>query len=219
LKTKVDKLLTLAKNYNATLIGVSKRIDIKKVIESTNYGIVHLGESRVQELNERYKIFKDLNTTTHFIGHLQGNKSKKCVELADYIHTIDSLKKAKIVDRYSNNSNKKQKIFIQVNISNDDKKFGFTKKAFLENFQEIYNLKNLNIIGLMTIGIKTTDNLIIKNYYKQLRILKEEVSKSFDVNKNFKHLSMGMSGDYQIALDEGATFIRVGSGIYGERLY
>lgn len=219
MKKEIAKLLVLVKEYNATLISVSKRIELDKVVESVEYGATHLGESRVQELQEKVETFRSLDCTIHFIGHLQSNKVKKAVEMSDCIHTIDSLKKAKLADKYSAEFSKKTKVFIQVNISNDTDKFGFSKEEFLKNFSYIYALPNIEVIGLMTIGLRTDDQDAVRAYYRELKQLMTYTQENFTTNESFKEISMGMSNDYKIALEEGSTFIRVGTGIYGQRSY
>ncbi len=219
MKQKVEELLAEVKNYNATLIGVSKTVDIAKIVESTKYGIIHLGESKVQELQEKYDTFKSLKSVVHFIGHIQSNKLKRAVEMSDYIHTIDSIKKAKATDRHAFDLGKIQKVFIQVNISNDDDKFGMSKEDFLASFEEMNALVNIKIVGLMTIGLLTDDKEIIRNYYRKLKELKEFTATKFNCQDTLTELSMGMSDDYDIDLQEGATFVRVGSKIYGDRVY
>ncbi len=182
-----------------TLIAVTKTIPLEKINEAIAAGIKDIGENKVQELE-----LKNIHgATNHLIGHLQTNKVKKAVELADVIHSVDSLKLAKKIEQYSPG----HKVLIQINTSNEATKFGLnpTNKEELNSILKL----NLSVLGLMTIGPNTQDEAEVRNSFRLLKELKDKY--------NLEHLSMGMSNDYEIAIEEGATMLRIGSAIFGSR--
>ena len=200
-----DKLKTL---NIPTVIAVSKKFNISKIIPLINHGHKHFGENQVQEALEKWTGIKnDFNDIKlHMIGKLQTNKVKYAVRLFDFIHSVDNYKLAEKISDEQLKINKKIKIFIQVNIGNEPQKSGVD----VENLEKFYNecVENLdlNIIGLMCLP---PNNQINDDYFKKMKVL----SKTLKVNE----LSMGMSNDYMSAIEQGSTFIRVGSKIFGAR--
>ena len=196
------------------IIAVTKTFSyaaVQSAIDEKNYTI---GENKIQELEQKLKNKKPpKELTIHFIGKLQSNKVKKAVRLCEYIQTVDSLKLAQKINQQAQNIFKKQKIYIQVNIGNDEKKSGFTGDN-KESYHAISLLKNIKVLGLMTILPKTSKEETAL-LYKKMKNLQEKLKKDFF--KECNELSMGMSGDYRIALEQGATNIRIGTAIYGER--
>ncbi len=204
------------KSSEIKLIAVSKTFgveDIEKVFEE---GLRDFGENKAQELSSKYELLGD-KITWHFIGHLQSNKVRNVVPAAAYIHSVDSLQLASEVNKYAARNNKIQKILLQVKTSEEESKFG------IQNGSELIDLarycreySNLRIEGLMTIAPLTEDEKLIRQSFRQLRKLKDELnSQGFDL----KELSMGMTSDFEIAIEEGATMLRIGSAIFGERDY
>jgi pyridoxal phosphate enzyme (YggS family) len=189
------------------LIVVTKNQDINKINFIISKGHEHFGENRVQEAFLKWKnlIFPSSKLKLHLIGKLQSNKAKDAFEIFDYIHTLDNEKLAQIFSKLENNSTKKIKYFIQVNIGNEPQKNGITVDT-LDQFTKycISDLK-LNIVGLMCIPPVDGDS---NQYFKKLADLAKA--------NNLKELSMGMSNDYECAIKNGATFIRVGSKIFSE---
>ena len=200
-----DKLKTL---NIPTVIAVSKKFSISEIIPLINHGHKHFGENQVQEALEKWTDIKnDFNDIKlHMIGKLQTNKVKHAVRLFDFIHSVDNYKLAEKISNEQSKINKKIKIFIQVNIGNESQKSGID----VENLEKFYNecVENLdlNIIGLMCLP---PNNQINDNYFKKMKVL----SKTLKVNE----LSMGMSNDYMNAIEQGSSFIRVGSKIFGAR--
>ena len=186
------------------IIAVSKTFKIDHIIHLINHGHIHFGENKVQEALEKWEEIKKKNDKIklHLIGKLQTNKVKFAVKLFDYIHSLDSEKLAKKIASFENNN---LKIFIQVNIGNEDQKSGINVNDLFEFYNYCKKLK-LNIIGLMCIPPLDGDTNI---YFKKMLELKNEY--------NFNELSMGMSSDYLDALDFEASFIRIGSSIFGNR--
>ena len=189
------------------IIAVSKTFPIKNILPLIEYGHLHYGENKVQEALDKWSDIKNDNQSIqlHLIGRLQTNKVKVALRVFDYIHSLDSEKLAnKIADEQSKQG-KKPKIFIQVNIGNEDQKSGINKER-LEDFYKFCKNLNLDIIGVMCIP-PNDDNT--EKYFIEMNKIKQEL--------NFKELSMGMSGDYLEAIKNNATYIRLGSKIFGNR--
>ncbi len=179
--------------------------DILPLIE---YGHIHFGENKVQEAADKWPVIKNKfkNIKLHMIGKLQTNKVKNAINLFDYIHSLDSLKLAKKISDEQKKNNKNIKLFIQINIGNENQKSGILIEE-LENFYSVCTRDlNLDIIGLMCLPPINEEPT---KYFKKMKLLSENIS--------LNNLSMGMSSDYMIALDNGANFLRIGSQIFGAR--
>ena len=191
-----------------SIIAVSKTFPINEISPLINHGQIHFGENKVQEALEKWTDIKQSfnHIQLHMIGKLQTNKVKFVVPLFDYIHSLDSLKLAEKISAEQKKINKRLKIFIQINIGNEDQKSGINEDQ-LENFYKncVHQL-NLDIIGLMCLPPKNEDT---KNYFLKMKNL----AKKIEVNE----LSMGMSNDYLEAAKTGSTFLRIGSKIFGQR--
>ena len=196
------------KKFNAEIIAVSKTFPLEKIIPLIDYGHTHFGENKVQEAVEKWSDIKQVNNNIklHLIGKLQKNKVKYCLPLFDYIHSLDNYKLAEKISSEQEKKKFKPKIFIQVNIGNEVQKNGI-QIDFLDKFINDCKLNlDLNIIGLMCIPPNDNNS---KYHFKKLNDLNMKYS--------FQHLSMGMSADYKEALNFGATFVRIGSKIFGSR--
>ena len=190
------------------IIAVSKTFPINEILPLINHGQIHFGENKVQESIEKWqevkKDFKHLQL--HMIGKLQTNKVKFVVPLFDYIHSLDSLKLAKKISEEQNKIKKRLKIFIQINIGNEEQKNGIDEADLNEFYKSCVNELELDIIGLMCLPPKNDDT---KEYFVKMKKLAQKI--------NVKELSMGMSKDYLEASKHGATYIRIGSKIFGNR--
>jgi len=201
----------LSKNYSLNkspkIIAVSKTFKIEHIMPLIEYGHVDFGENKVQEAFEKWNKLKEKNKNVklHLIGRLQSNKVKIAVKLFDYIHSLDSKKLADKIAIHQKEQNLNKKLFIQVNIGDEEQKFGIKKEEILDFYHYCKNL-NLNIIGLMCIPPFNEDS---NKYFKEMKILKEKLQ--------LNELSMGMSSDYLNALENNSTYIRVGSNIFGPR--
>lgn len=184
----------------ATIVCASKYVDSPKIREMYNLGIHNMGENRVQAFLKKYDDLTDLNIIWHFIGHLQTNKVKDVINKIEYLHSLDSIKLAKEIEKYAN---KKIKCFIEIN-SGEESKSGIDYSEALNFYNELKNYSKIEVIGFMTMAPNTTDEKIIKDVFMKLKNFKD----SIDPNLN---LSMGMSNDYKIALECGATHLRLGS--------
>ncbi len=193
---------------NLNIIAVSKTFSLDKIEPLINNGHIHFGENKVQEAIEKWEDIKKLhnNLNLHMIGKLQTNKVKNAVSLFDYIHSLDSVKLAKKISIEQKKINKNLKIFIQINIGMEEQKNGIVKKNLKDFYKQCINDFDLDIVGLMC--IPPNDRFEI-SYFKEML----ELNKSLGL----KDLSMGMSSDYLDAINYGATFIRIGSKIFGNR--
>ena len=193
---------------NVNIIAVSKTFPLEHIKPLIDHGHIHFGENKVQEANAKWSLIKteNKNLKLHMIGKLQSNKAKDAVKLFDYIHSLDSQKLADALAKHQVNLNKSLNYFIQVNIGNEIQKSGIPVGELDPFYNYCKNEINLNILGLMV--IPPNDNNPEK-YFKSIN----ELNKSLAL----KNLSMGMSADYMQAIRNGATFIRVGSSIFGER--
>ncbi|MAG18153.1 MAG: YggS family pyridoxal phosphate-dependent enzyme [Candidatus Diapherotrites archaeon] len=191
-----------------TLVGVTKNQEIPKIKELVEAGIRDIGESKAQELEEKYPDLKEMKADIHFIGHLQSNKVKKVVEMSDYIHSVDSLDLLRKIHYAASDMNKVQSVFLQVNTSGEKQKFGMPPKEVESMMSTMKNLPydNVEFIGLMTMAQHTEDEEIIRDSFRTLYDLKEHL--------NITHLSMGMSNDYKIAIEEGSTVLRIGRKLF-----
>ena len=190
------------------IIAVSKTFSISDISPLINFGHIHFGENKVQEAIEKWTDIKNdfKSIKLHMIGKLQSNKAKQAVRLFDYIHSLDNLKLAEKISVEQKKIKKNVKIFIQVNIGDENQKSGIDIKNLKDFYNECINKFDLDIIGLMCIPPNTND---IKNYFAKMKNLSNEIKP--------KELSMGMSNDFVEAAQNGATFIRVGSKIFGNR--
>jgi len=199
-----------------SLLAVSKTKPMSLLLEAYEAGMRLFGENRVLEAVEKRKELPE-DAEIHLIGHLQSNKVKQSVGNFSSIQSIDSLKLAKKIDNYAAELNIIQEILIEVKTSNEEAKSGFENDdVFFAALKEIMNLKNIKLKGLMTIAPFTDDEEIIRGSFRKCRELFEKSIEMYP-DANLSILSMGMSGDFQIAIEEGATLVRVGSAIFGSR--
>jgi len=217
LKIVQENVLNSVKKSNRDLsslriIAISKTNPVKKIFEAINTGLTDFGENKALEFRDKSEIIKQ-NVIWHFIGHLQTNKVKYIINKVDFIHSVESFKLAKEINKHARQINKIQNIFLEVNTSEEDSKFG------LGNYDEIYELtskceelQNIKIIGLMTMASFTNNENILRSSFEKLRELRDKINNKYIF---IKELSMGMSNDYQIAIEEGATMLRIGTAIFG----
>ena len=199
------------------LIAVSKTVPSDRVLAAIQAGVTDLGENYVQEAGEKIETLSKETVSWHFIGHLQSNKAKYAVKLFDLIHSVDSVKLAKELDKRSGNVGKVQNILVQVNISGEKTKSGVETDLAIEIVREIASLNNLSICGLMTMPPYFNAPEKVRPYFRALKALQEIILKKRIPNVSMAELSMGMSGDFETAIQEGATLVRVGTAIFGRR--
>ncbi|MAH99307.1 MAG: YggS family pyridoxal phosphate-dependent enzyme [Euryarchaeota archaeon] len=199
-----------------TLVAVTKTFPEIAWQMSLKSGLLVIGENRIKETEEKYKTsINNDKIELHLIGHLQSNKVRKAIKLFNTIQTVDSLKLANKINTVAKENNKTQNIYIQVNSGKDSKKTGFDLEGVYENIQKISMLKNIKIKGIMTIPPNLLPENKLRDIYKVTKNIKDEVYKN--IISSCTDLSMGMSNDYQIAIQEGATHIRLGTAIFGSR--
>tara|TARA_B100000767_G_scaffold272326_1_gene299740 strand:+ start:538 stop:1188 length:651 start_codon:yes stop_codon:yes gene_type:complete len=205
----IEELIKSRVNYDKIpkIIAVSKTFPIKEVLPLVEHGHLHYGENKVQEALDKWSTLKNENKNIklHLIGRLQTNKVKFALKIFDYIHSLDSEKLALKISEEQRKQEKNLKIFIQVNIGNEDQKSGVNKEKLFDFYKFCKSL-NLDIIGTMCIP---PHDEITENYFSEMNKINEEL--------NFNDLSMGMSGDYLSAIKNNATYIRIGSKIFGSR--
>ncbi len=202
------------------LIGVTKYTDLAKVQQAIDAGLTHIAENRVQDAQERFPALKFASgqVTKHLIGHLQTNKVKFAVPLFDMIQSVDSLKLAQEIDKQAQKHNKTMDILLQVNCSAEEQKSGVDISQALELVAQVADLPNVNIKGLMTMAAFTDDEKKVRTAFASLRDLRDQ-AKNLLANKGrgqMQYLSMGMSSDFAIAIEEGSNMVRVGRAIFGE---
>jgi len=195
------------------LVAVSKTVETDRIKEAIEAGVSILGENYVQEAQKKIEeIGKPVSW--HFIGHLQSNKAKVAVRLFDAIHSVDSVALAEELNRRAQQANQKMPVMIEVNLSGETTKFGTEEEKVTALAQGVLKLDHLSLEGLMTMPPYFDDPEMSRPYFVQLRQLKERLVKG---GIPLKDLSMGMSNDFEIAIQEGATFVRVGTAIFGAR--
>jgi PLP dependent protein len=198
------------------IMAVTKTKTIEIVESAYSAGFRLFGENRVQEAAEKFSNFQD-DAELHIIGHLQSNKAKKAVELSTCIQSVDRLKIAGLINKYCEEFSKTIDIYLEYNTSGEDSKSGFDNDDdFFNTLEEIMIMKNIKVKGLMTIGPMSTKESEIRKSFIYLRNLRDKVNIKFP-EAGITGLSMGMSGDYQMAVEEGATLIRVGKALFGSR--
>lgn len=197
-----------------TLIGVTKYAEVPAINEALNAGLAHIAENRVQEAQRKFSDLTSPDVTRHLIGHLQTNKCKSAVELFDMIQSVDRLKVVQEIDKQAARQSKVMDVLIQVNVAGEDQKFGCHPDETRQLLDEAQALKYLNVCGLMTIAPFTENEDIIRNTFRGLKQVFDDVNQSGE--HTLTYLSMGMSNDFPIALEEGANMLRIGSAIFHE---
>jgi pyridoxal phosphate enzyme (YggS family) len=195
------------------LVAVSKTVEVARIKEAVEAGVSILGENYVQEAQKKIEALGG-PVSWHFIGHLQSNKAKYAVRLFDVIHSIDSVPLAEELNRRAEQEDRLIKMMIEVNLSREATKFGTDEERVLNLAKSIQNLRHLSLEGLMTMPPYFDSPEMSRPYYVALRELKERLMKE---GIPMQELSMGMSHDFEIAIEEGATYVRVGTAIFGPR--
>lgn len=215
-----DNLLKIKSQLpeNVTLVAVSKTKPVKDLMEAYHAGQRIFGENKIQEMTEKWQQMpKDIEW--HMIGHVQSNKVKYMVPYVKLIHGVDSLKLLKEVNRQAIRWRKSINCLLQIHIAEEETKFGLDEKELEEllNSDEFKEMKNINVIGLMGMATFTDNEEQIKKEFQYLKTIFDKVSKLKTYNCQLNTLSMGMSGDYQLAIEYGSTMVRIGSSIFGGR--
>jgi len=197
-----------------TLVAVTKQISVDRIMEAVQCGVKEIGENRVQEAEKKFDLVpKEIRK--HLVGHLQTNKVKKAVKMFDMVQSLESLKLAQEIDKYS--VERAMPVLVEVNTSDEQTKSGLAFEQTCQFLESLAGLKNIAVQGLMTIGPLTDDQTKIRESFRTLRRLFEEASRLSLPNCQMQYLSMGMSSDFEIAILEGANMIRIGTALFGPR--
>ena len=200
------------------IIAVTKTIDIQRIEESIECGVKDIGENRVQELEKKIDFFKD-DLNYHMIGHLQTNKVKYIIDKVKLIHSLDRISLAKEINKQAKKYGIIVDTLIQVNVSEEESKFGLKVDELIPFIEKISKFSNIKVKGLMTIAPFTDDEILLRNVFRKMNDLKEDISKKNYENVFLEYMSMGMTNDYKIAIEEGSNMVRIGTGIFGKRNY
>lgn len=199
------------------LIAVSKTMPAEVVQEAIEAGVTDLGENYIQEAREKINTLATADVNWHFIGHLQSNKAKYAVRLFDLIHSVDSLKLAQELNKYAQKNDKIQAVLVQVNVAKEESKSGVHVENTLELLKNIAQLENIAVQGLMTMPPYFNAPEKVRPFFAALRRLRDQINAAGLPNIALDELSMGMTGDFEAAIEEGATMVRIGTAIFGAR--
>ncbi|MCH4188597.1 MAG: YggS family pyridoxal phosphate-dependent enzyme [Megasphaera sp.] len=213
-----DAAARVGRTDKITLVAVTKNHPVEYMKEAAADGITDVGENRVQEALEKRKAFPDNHLTWHLIGHLQTNKAKHAVEHFDLIHSIDSVHLLQAVDKEAGKIGKVQDILLQVNVAREESKFGMAVEDFPAVCQQAKDLEHVRVVGLMCIAPDYDNVEDVRPVFRIAHALYEHMQSKFPSGQ-VRYLSMGMTHDFEIAIEEGANVVRVGTAIFGPRNY
>lgn len=205
------------KREDIILLGATKTVEPERIQYAVNSGLRYIGENRVQELTDKFGQVQ--NAQWHFIGHLQTNKVKYIIDKAALIHAADTSRLMDEISRQAEKHGLCAHVLLEVNASGEESKFGMDFNAVLPMIEENEGRNGVEIEGLMTIGPNTRDEAAVRKSFEKMRTLYESIGAQSFRHCRMQHLSMGMSGDYEIAIEEGANIVRIGSAIFGYRNY
>jgi pyridoxal phosphate enzyme (YggS family) len=199
------------------LVAVSKTVPPDRIRQAYEAGIRDLGENRVQETEAKRPLLSDLTVTWHLIGHLQSNKARPARELFHWVHSVDSQRLAAKLDKTAVCSGERLQVLLEVNLGDEPSKSGAKENQVLQLAGQVAGLETLELRGLMTVPPYLEDPELVRPFFRRLRELAEKIDSSHLAGVSMQHLSMGMSHDFEVAIEEGATIVRVGTAIFGER--
>ncbi len=209
------------KPESVRIVAVTKTVPAEKIREAVASGISVIGESYIQEARNKYDLLSGMPVSWHFIGHLQTNKVKYAIQLFDLIHTVDSIRLAVEIDHQARKLNKIQDVLLQINIGREETKSGINEEDLPDLIKEAALFKNISVKGLMVIPPFFDDPEIVRPYFSSLRSLQGKIRNSLAADSiqsvSMDELSMGMSGDFEVAIEEGSTLVRIGTALFGER--
>ncbi|MFA5087861.1 MAG: YggS family pyridoxal phosphate-dependent enzyme [Candidatus Omnitrophota bacterium] len=201
-----------------TLVAVTKFAPVEQIKQAIDCGLIHIGENKVQEAQKKFPLLRPANPNLvcHLIGHLQTNKVKSALQVCDLLQSIDSFKLASEVERQAENLGREVDILLQVNTSGEQQKFGVERSQAIPLIKKIAQLRRVHVRGLMTIAPLNGVETVIRQCFRSLREVRDEAVEKFSGGENvdMKYLSMGMTQDYPIALEEGANMLRIGTAIF-----
>ena len=204
--------------FDIKLISVTKTVGIDRIKEAIDLGLRIFGENRVQEAKEKISKFEIRNSNLriewHLIGHLQKNKAKTAVELFDLIHSLDSVELAETLNKHAEKAGKVQRVLLEVKLSEEETKHGVSRKDLMGLIEAVSDMKNLKLEGVMTMPPFFENPEMARPFFRELRELRNSADA---LGYKLPELSMGMTNDFEVAIEEGATMVRIGTGIFGER--
>lgn len=220
IKERIDKACSKSgrSTDDVKLIAVTKTIGVERIKEAISCGIKRFGENKVQEIVDKYPQI-DSNVEWHMIGHLQTNKVKYITDKVSMIHSVDSIKLAEEINKRFKNSGRIIDILVEINIGMEESKHGIDPNYVLEFIREVSNYDSIKVCGLMTVAPAVDDTDKARPYFRRMKEIFDYVKSNSIYNVDMKYLSMGMTGDYEVAIEEGANIVRIGSGIFGPRNY
>lgn len=203
---------------NVLLLAVSKTVDVDRIKVAVDCGLNSLGENRVQEIMEKYEPMGE-NVKWHLIGHLQTNKVKYIIDKVELIHSVESIKLAEEINKQAKKHNLVMDVLVEVNMADEESKFGVKPEETEGFIRELALMDNIRVRGLMTVAPNVENGEENRVYFRNMKQLLVDINAKNINNINMDILSMGMTGDYETAVEEGATIVRVGTGIFGKRDY
>lgn len=218
----VDACEKVDRNPNEIkIVAVSKTVDIEKIKEVINYDIDTFGENKVQELTRKYDEINSTNNSIkwHMIGHLQTNKVKYIIDKVELIHSLDRIKLAEEINKRALKVNRVIDVLVQVNIGQENSKYGLHPNDVDDFINKIENYKNIRVKGLMAMAPYSSDPEEVRPFFSKMKNIFDKTKEKNIFNVEMKYLSMGMTNDYKIAIEEGANIVRIGTGIFGSRNY
>lgn len=206
-----------------TVIAVSKTVDWEKAKEAVNAGLSNLGENRVQELVNKYEQFENLGlnskTNFHMIGHLQKNKVKYIIDKVKLIHSVESIELANEINKRAAQHNIVANVLVELNIGEEDSKFGIGEENAVEFVKSLEQFEHIKVLGLMTVAPFDENPENVRWVFKKMKEIYDNISNIALRNTDMKYLSMGMTNDFEIAIEEGSNIVRIGTAIFGARDY
>ena len=198
------------------LIAATKTVEPARIRELLSLGVTRLGENRVQELLAKYDLFTPA-PEWHMIGHLQTNKVKQIIDKVALIHSVDSIRLAETIDRCAGQAGRRINVLVEINIAGEDNKYGVQPEQTGDFVEQLSGFSNICVQGLMCIAPYVMNPEYNRNIYKKMSNIFVDIQTVFAHNMGVKYLSMGMSGDYRVAIEEGANMVRIGTALFGER--
>lgn len=201
------------------VIGVSKTVDAERAREAVEGGLINLGENRVQELVSKYEQLSDINVKWHLIGHLQKNKVKYIIDKTVLIHSVESLELANEINKRALKNNMTANVLIELNIGEEESKFGINEESVYDFVKAMEQFENIKVLGLMTVAPFSENPEDVRWVFRKMKEIFVKISEMKLINTEMKYLSMGMTNDFEIAIEEGANIVRIGTAIFGKRFY
>jgi PLP dependent protein len=205
-----------------TVIGVTKTVEPERILQAVGEHVIHLGENRVQELCEKYDTINEAApypVKWHLIGHLQTNKVKYILDKVSLIHSLDSMELAREIQKRAEKAVKTVEVLVQVNVAGEETKFGMTPAETLSFVRELKHFDGLKVRGLMTVAPMAENPEDVRGVFRSMKKIFIDIKQENIDNIDMAYLSMGMSGDFEVAIEEGANLVRIGSAIFGKRSY